>query len=350
MALARRILFLDFIPLLICAGMIWVGHNKSASADVQAAVAAFMPSWTEEEVVAAPDPAAAALAKSARKLAPKVLVKSDPDTLPYISFDPPMLEAMLEQASYLRRPDVQKKTTSGIVPSEMLRSVELLQGVQLLDPHVLLDKFDFYKVQTGLNSDRVRVTGYYTPLIRASRTPTGEFQWPLLKKPASGIPSPAAIEAGALAGRGLELAWLSSKKELKNAQLQGSCLLEFPDGKREHFGFGGSVKGAGGVYVFFQEMEEDVIGAGFFPLTAGYSVAVDPRFIPIGSTLLAELPDLDAAGNLKGYTYRIIFAQDRGGAILTTKRVDLYCGIGQKGLQEARKVNSFGRLWLMLPK
>jgi membrane-bound lytic murein transglycosylase A len=77
---------------------------------------------------------------------------------------------------------------------------------------------------------------------------------------------------------------------------------------------------------------------------------VDLRYIPLGATLLAELPDLDAAGNLKGYTYRILFAQDRGGAILNTKRMDLYCGVGQKGLQEARKINGLGRLWVLLPK
>ncbi len=110
------------------------------------------------------------------------------------------------------------------------------------------------------------------------------------------------------------------------------------------------MKGAGGTYVFFTKVDETVLGSGFFPLTAGYSVAVDPRFIPIGSTIFAELPDLDVTGKLIGYTYRILFAQDRGGAIKTTKRIDLYCGVGQKGLQEARRINSYGRLWVMLPK
>lgn len=330
--------------------MFWIGNDKSAPATVQAVAAAFMPSWTEEAPEVEPDAAAIALAKSMRKLAPKVLVKSDPDTLPFIEFTPAMLQAMLEQANYLRRPEGKKIAASGISREEMLLTLERLERIQLLDPKVLLDKFDFYKVRTDLKSDQVRVTGYYTPLIKGSHTQTGEFQYPMLKKPASGIPSPAAIEAGALAGQGLELAWLRSKKELRNAQLQGSCMIDFPDGKREHYGFGGSVKGKGGVYVFFQKMQEEVIGAGYFPLTAGYSVAVDPRFIPIGSTLLAELPDIDPSGKLTGYTYRIIFAQDRGGAILTTKRIDLYCGLGQKGLQEARKVNRLGRLWLMLPK
>ncbi len=285
-----------------------------------------------------------------REVSTKVLEQTDPDTLPYIPFDPPMLQAMYEQVNYLCRPDAARHTTSGIHRKEMLETLQLLKGIQLMNPHVLRKTFDFYKIKTSLKSDRVRVTGYYTPLVMASRERTEDFQFPMLQRPKSGIPSPKAIEAGALAGRDLELVWLNSRKDLKNAQLQGSCLVEFPDGQRQHFGFGGSVKGAGGTYVFFTKVDEKVLGAGFFPLTAGYSVAVDPRFIPIGSTLLAELPDLDAAGHLKGYIYRIIFAQDRGGAILTTKRVDLYCGVGHKGLQEARKINRFGRLWLLLPK
>ncbi|MEO6039473.1 MAG: MltA domain-containing protein [Saprospiraceae bacterium] len=284
-----------------------------------------------------------------RKMSAKVLELTDPDTLPYLPFDPPMLQALYEQVTYLHRPEV-KHGASGINRKEMLKTVQLLEGIQLLNPEVLRQTFDFYKIKTSLKSDRIRVTGYYTPLIKASRVHTDQYPVPMLRRPASGIPSPAAIEAGALAGRDLELAWLRSRKELSNAQLQGNCLIEFPDGKREHFGFGGSVKGAGGTYIFFVEVDEKVLGAGFFPLTAGYSVAVDPRFIPIGSTLLAELPDLDVAGHLKGYKYRIIFAQDRGGAILTTKRIDLYCGVGQKGLQEARKINRYGRLWLLLPK
>ncbi len=286
-----------------------------------------------------------------RIISSKVLIPAYPDTLPFLAFEPAMLQAMYEQANYLRRPDLPRKQVSGITKGEMLKTVELLQDVQMLDPNVLIQKFDFYRINTELKSDRVRITGYYTPLMMASRERSEEFPYPMLKYPPDlPVPSPAIIEAGGLAGRGLELAWLKTKKELKNAQLQGSCLVEFPDGKREHFGFGGSRKGPGGTYVFFTPVDEQVLGAGMFPLTARYSVAVDPRVIPIGSTLLAELPDIDAAGRLKGYIYRIIFAQDRGGAILTTKRIDLYCGTGQKGLQEARKINRFGRLWLLLPK
>lgn len=285
-----------------------------------------------------------------RQVRSSVLHHTHPDTLPYLPFDPPMLEAMFEQASYLRRSDVKDYPVKGISKDEMLKTVELLQDCQILRPETLLDRFDFYKVNTDLKKDRVRITGYYTPILQASRVRTDEFQVPILRRPDDHVPAPAAIWAGALDGQGLEMAWLRSRKQLADAQLQGSCWVEYPDGKREHFGFGGSVRGGGSAYVFFIKVDEKVVGAGYFPLTAGYSVAVDPRFIPIGATLLAELPDMDPAGNLKGYTYRILFAQDRGGAILTTKRLDLYSGIGKKGLQEARKINGYGRLWVLLPK
>ena len=173
-----------------------------------------------------------------RKVSSKVLVKGIPDTTPYLTFEPDLLQAMYEQINFLRRRDVKEHGASGIQKSEMRRTLELLQGIDLLDPSVLLTTFDFYQVNTDLHKDRVRMTGYYTPVLQASREQTPDFQIPMLKSPGSGIPNPAAVEAGALDGKGLELAWLRTRKELKNAQLQGNCLVEFPDGKRKHLGFG----------------------------------------------------------------------------------------------------------------
>jgi membrane-bound lytic murein transglycosylase A len=284
-----------------------------------------------------------------RKLS-SAMIPAKPDTLPYIPYDPAMVQAMYEQGRYLRRSDVKKYPVTGISKKEMLETVTTLQDCQLMYPDALLELFDFYRINTDLKSDKVRVTGYYTPIIKASHKRGGAYQHPMLARPKDYVPNPAAIAAGALEGKGLELAWVRTKRELENAQLQGSCLVEFQNGKREFLGFGGSVKGAGGTYVFFTKVGDRVLGSGFFPLTGGYSAAIDPRFIPVGATLLAELPDIDRAGKLKGYTYRIIFAQDRGGAIQTTKRIDLYCGIGKKALEEAKRINRYGRLWLMLPK
>lgn len=347
MLTAQRIVILDCVLLVACLSILWANCGKANGRVPEGqATVPLMPAPGDTATVA--DMPSEPL--EPRKVSSKVLKKVIPDTTPYLTFEPDLLQAMYEQANFLRRKDVKEHGASGIRKSEMRRTLELLQGINLLDPSVLLTTFDFYQVQTDLRNERVRMTGYYTPVLNASRVQTPDFQVPMLKSPGSGIPNPAAVEAGALAGQNLELAWLRSRKELRNAQLQGNCLVEFPDGKRKHLGFGQSVRGAGGAYVFFKEVDEQVLGAGSFPLTARYSVAVDLKYIPLGATLLAELPDLDASGRLKGYIYRILFAQDRGGAILSTKRMDLYCGIGQKGLQEARKINSFGRLWVMLPK
>ncbi len=346
MKLTKNILILDIIVLVACIVMIRAG--RASVKPTVAGVVTFPHFAAAGDTVVVADIPEEKIGK--RKVSSKVLIQAVPDTLPYLSFDPGLLQAMYEQANYLRRRDIPRFGSSGINRGEMLKTVEMLQRVNLLDPSVLMSTFDFYRVNTDLHSDRVRMTGYYSPIIKASREKTPEFPCPMYSRPESRTPSPAAIEAGALHGRGLELAWLPSRKELRNAQLQGNCLIEFPDGNRQHFGFGGSVKGVGGSYVFFTKVDRQVLGAGSFPVTPGYSVAVDLRYIPLGATLLAELPDLDAAGRLKGYTYRILFAQDRGGGILTTKRLDLYCGVGQRGLQEARKINGFGRLWVLLPK
>lgn len=354
----KRFFIADFTLLMACAATIWLFFGRPIPAANGAGVTIPFRAPTEGETTPAvetetPKTSAEmpAIRRTKRRLS-KIFVPGGPDTIPYLTIEPAMLQAMYEQANYLRRKDVHTKETSGITKTDMLRTVKLLEGVQLLDPHVMLTTFDFYNIKTNLKKNKVRMTGYYTPVVKASRVRTAEYTVPMLRRPESNVPPAEIIEAGFLNGKGLELAWLRSRKELANAQLQGNCLVEFPDGKRQHFGFGGSVKRAKGKgkYVFFTPVDEKVLGCGYFPLTAGYSVAVDPRFIPIGSTLLAELPHMDTKGKLRGYTYRIIFAQDRGGAILTTGRMDLYCGVGQKGLQEANKINHFGRLWLLLPK
>jgi 3D (Asp-Asp-Asp) domain-containing protein len=355
----RKIAFIDSLAITACLFVLWTGTRSSKPGPP----IPFAPDATEEAVAAAGSARYKPLApekstgaeraktkNSKRKLSSNVLIPAHPETLPYLSFEPGMQQALFEQYNFLSRKDVPARGASGITKSDMLKTVSTLQSMQMLDPAVLFSTFDFFRVNTELKNDQVRMTGYYTPLVKASRKRTGEYKYPILRRPDSNTPSPADIEAGALDNSGLALAWMSSRKEVRNAQLQGSCLLEFPDGKREHFGFGGSVKGKGGAYVFFVPVDNKVLGAGYFPLTAGYSVAVDLRYIPLGATLLAELPDLDARGKLKGYTYRIIFAQDRGGAILTTKRMDLYCGIGQPALKAARRINRFGRLWVLLPK
>jgi membrane-bound lytic murein transglycosylase A len=280
----------------------------------------------------------------------KAFYEIQPDSMWDIGLDAAFFKAMAHQERYLRRDELKNYPVKGISQEELKHTVRLLQASAMEPPGALLNYFDFYQVNTELKKDRVRITGYYTPIMEVGRSQSSEYPVPILARPESGVPSPASIDGGALGGRGLELGWARSRRELSNAQLQGSCMIQFPDGDRDFLGFGGSVKGDGGSYVFFKKINKEVLGSGSFPLTAGYSAAIDPNFIPIGAVLLAELPLCDKAGNVIGYRHRIIFAQDRGGAIKTTKRMDLYCGIGKQGLAEAKRVNAYGRLWLLLPK
>ncbi|MFM7736596.1 MAG: hypothetical protein ACKPBU_11535 [Alphaproteobacteria bacterium] len=70
-----------------------------------------------------------------------------------------------------------------------------------------LDERGLARALSSLGTRQVMVTGYHEPSLRAHRRPDASFRYPLLGMPPSGssLPSRAEIDAGALAGRGLEL-------------------------------------------------------------------------------------------------------------------------------------------------
>ena len=102
------------------------------------------------------------LAQSPRKLA-AALIAEGPELLPTINVDQMMLQAMYEHANYLRRPDAKKANLRGLNRLELLETVERLRVKQTLTPEDLAASFDFYRLNTDLRSDQVRMTGYYTP-------------------------------------------------------------------------------------------------------------------------------------------------------------------------------------------
>ncbi len=281
------------------------------------------------------------------------LIAQNPDTLPLIPLDPMFLTALYHQEKYLMRRSTPRHPIAGFSKKEMLAVVRSFKKMPIFRTASLVENFDFYQLKTDGKNNRVRVTGYYTPRVDARRQRDEIYSYPMLRRPPAGfqMPSLATLRGHALPDSLTAIAWAKDEKEVENAQLQGSCLLVFPNGKKDFLGFGGSQNlPGGGKYVFFSELDEEVIGAGSFPMTAGFSLAIDPKVAPIGSVIFAELPNLAPDGRLRGYSYRILLVQDRGGAIKTTRRVDLYSGIGREGLVAARKVNQFGRFWVLLPK
>lgn len=102
-------------------------------------------------------------------------------------------------------------------------------------------------------------------------------------------------------------------------------------------------------YVFFRTLpasQDGPPGALGVPLTAGYSIAVDPAAIPLGSlTYLATTrPDNRAPLN------RLMAAQDTGGAIRGAVRADFFWGTGEQAGELAGTMKQDGQVWLLWPK
>ncbi|MGB5081950.1 MAG: murein transglycosylase A [Burkholderiales bacterium] len=104
-------------------------------------------------------------------------------------------------------------------------------------------------------------------------------------------------------------------------------------------------------FVFFRELPladpaSGPVGALGIPLTAGRSIAVDPRYVPLGAPvfLATTFPASEAPLN------RLVLAQDTGGAIRNPVRADFYWGFGREAGANAGRMRQLGRMWVLLPK
>ncbi|MBN2815603.1 MAG: murein transglycosylase A [Campylobacterales bacterium] len=95
--------------------------------------------------------------------------------------------------------------------------------------------------------------------------------------------------------------------------------------------------------VFFGQREQGATGALGIELTPKRSVAIDRRFIPLGSMLY-----LDAQTH-SGEISNVVFAQDTGGAIKGSVRADLFLGSGEDALEIAGRLKAPLNLWILLP-
>ena len=205
----------------------------------------------------------------------------------------------------------------------------------------------------------------------------------------------AQIEARNGAGAPI-LAWVEDPVELFFLQIQGSGQIELASGGRLRLGYGeqnghpyrsvgrylverremtldqASMQGikawaaanprklrealdANPSYVFFREIPateakpgipDGPIGTLGAPLTGGYSIAVDPRFLPLGAPVfLATTWPLSTQP-----MERLVAAQDTGGAIRGVLRVDFYWGSGTEAGALAGRMRQQGRMWLLWPR
>jgi membrane-bound lytic murein transglycosylase A len=104
-------------------------------------------------------------------------------------------------------------------------------------------------------------------------------------------------------------------------------------------------------YVFFRELplgdpSAGPVGALNVPLTAGYSVAVDPQFIPLGAPVLIATQHPTTSDPLT----RLALAQDTGGAIRGPLRFDFFWGTGREAGAIAGRQHHDVSAWILVPK
>lgn len=103
-------------------------------------------------------------------------------------------------------------------------------------------------------------------------------------------------------------------------------------------------------YVFFRVIPDSPngpLGALGVPLSAGRSVAVDPRTTPLGAPVFVSTRDNPQA---PGAINRLMLAQDSGGAIQGAVRADYFYGFGQTAQTQASRTKERLRMWVLLPK
>ena len=102
-------------------------------------------------------------------------------------------------------------------------------------------------------------------------------------------------------------------------------------------------------YVFFRELPAGLpgpLGALGVPILSERSVAVDPKFIPLGAPVFLSTTEPNSTKPLK----RMMMAQDTGGAIKGGVRADFFWGAGFEAGAKAGAMKQAGKIWVLLPK
>jgi membrane-bound lytic murein transglycosylase A len=139
--------------------------------------------------------------------------------------------------------------------------------------------------------------------------------------------------------------WLVDQGELKPADVSMQSIRAWA---RSHPTRVKEMLASNPSYVFFERQPDSDAGPKgslAVPLTAGYSIAVDRRAIPLGSLVWLSTTTPDGAAMV-----RPVAAQDTGGAIAGTVRADLFTGTGDAAGNLAGHMKQAGRLWMLWPK
>ena len=263
---------------------------------------------------------------------------------------------------------------------------------------------------TNRYTGQVLFTGYFTPIYNGSMTRTGNYQFPLYKRPADLVMNAAGDQAARRAADGTqspystrqqiehdhvldgqELCYLADRFDAYVITVQGSARIRLPDGSIYEVGYNGN-NGyaytspgrqmlADGViakdqlnlrglrayftahpdamdkylplnqrYIFFSERRGGPFGSLNEPVTPFATIATDksvyPRAMP--AFVVGTVPS-DTSPQPVAYR-ALMFDQDTGGGIRAAGRCDLYMGVGDAAERLAGRELATGQLYYLAIK
>jgi membrane-bound lytic murein transglycosylase A len=252
--------------------------------------------------------------------------------------------------------------------------------------------FNWYKSKGSSEDNKIKFTGYYSPILKGSRTQTSKYKYPIYKTPKDLVflngkwmrkeghkylPYYTRKEIDLdkkLEGKNLEIVYVEDPFELSIFQVQGAGVIELEEsGKKIFLNYAAqngqryralrSIMKERGIsdefltmqgmrryfkmhpdellpilyenpsYVFFKEEEVGPVGVGSTLLIPEHSIAIDPKFNPLfGFGLIkTKKPVFDEQSDTPKFwepILRLVISNDVGGAIRGRERVDFFWGEG----------------------
>ncbi|MBM9579509.1 MltA domain-containing protein [Leptospira sp. 201903070] len=287
---------------------------------------------------------------------------------------------------------------------EFLTALEKLKGIlKQENPEKRRIEFQksFFILETS-DPDEGKITGYYEVIIEGRERAEGDFVFPILQTPSDLVVKKQNSKT--VVGKNLNGKFLPYETriqiedssfwkfrarpivyvkivDLHLAQLEGSAIVQIPGQNRFRITYSSDnghkyispAESLNGVcqslipsdlrkcildhpqevkaailknprYVFFQKESSAPRGSGGIELIPKRSVAMDPK-IPLGIPVLIsfESPVITEEN-------RLVFVHDRGSKITGHGRLDYFLGTGEKAEEQAGRIQTAGRIFLILPK
>ncbi len=242
-----------------------------------------------------------------------------------------------------------------------------------------------------------KITGYYEPILRGSRTPHDKFIYPIYNYPNEwkiSKPRPMPARAQIMSSnmlKGKEIVYLDNPIDVAFLQVQGSGQIILENNEIIRVSYAGNneypfksfaqwlidrkelTRGQAGIpnirtwaaanpgrvnemlnsnprFIFFSENKitlqdgSAAVGALGVNLTAERSIAVDTNYIPLGTPVFLST-NHPSGGNIK----HLVMAQDIGNAIKGSIRADFFWGSGEEAGILAGRTNYNGKMHMLLP-